>query len=78
MGVQLAKTMGASTFVVTATSGAANIALVKALGADLVIDDKEQEIFDALADNSVDIVRTACALLLSSRHACSFAKVQVR
>lgn len=54
IGIQLAKALGA-TRVVTAASGA-GIDLVKALGADLVIDYKTQEIFDALPDNSVDVV----------------------
>eukprot|EP01047_Picozoa_sp_COSAG01_P060717 COSAG01_NODE_7485_length_3190_cov_2.884180_4_plen_149_part_00 len=52
IGVQLAKALGAAR-VVTATSGAANIALAKQLGADVVIDYKEQDIFDALPDDSV-------------------------
>eukprot|EP01065_Artemidia_motanka_P000737 TRINITY_DN10340_c0_g1_i1.p1 TRINITY_DN10340_c0_g1~~TRINITY_DN10340_c0_g1_i1.p1 ORF type:complete len:361 (+),score=133.81 TRINITY_DN10340_c0_g1_i1:64-1083(+) len=54
MGIQLAKALGAAR-VVTAASGD-GIQMVKELGADLVIDYKVQEIFDALPDNSVDIV----------------------
>lgn len=52
--IQLAKAMGA-TRVITAASGH-GIELTKSLGADLVIDYHEQEIFDALPDNSVDMV----------------------
>lgn len=54
MGIQLAKALGAAR-VVTAATGA-GIDMVKALGADLVIDYKQQEIFAALPDDSVDIV----------------------
>lgn len=55
MGIQLAKAYGAAK-VITATSGEANIAFVKSLGADVVVDYKKQEIFDALQNDSVDIV----------------------
>ena len=55
IGVQLAKALGAAR-VVTATSGAANIALAKQLGADVVVDYKKQDIFAALPDDSVDVV----------------------
>lgn len=44
IGVQLAKALGAKR-VVSSTSGAANIALAKAWGADEVIDYKVQDIF---------------------------------
>lgn len=54
IGIQLAKALSAA-HVVTAASGD-GIAFVKSLGADLVIDYTKQELFDALADNSVDIV----------------------
>lgn len=54
MGIQLAKALGAGQ-IVTAASGA-GIDMVKELGADVVIDYKKQEIFDALPNNSVDIV----------------------
>jgi NADPH:quinone reductase-like Zn-dependent oxidoreductase len=47
--------LGAGT-VVTAASGADNIALVKSLGADVVIDYKVENIFDALQNNSIDVV----------------------
>ena len=47
--------MGAAR-VVTATSGATNIALAKSFGADLVIDYKVEDIFSALPDDSVDLV----------------------
>eukprot|EP01065_Artemidia_motanka_P010490 TRINITY_DN1556_c1_g1_i1.p1 TRINITY_DN1556_c1_g1~~TRINITY_DN1556_c1_g1_i1.p1 ORF type:complete len:359 (+),score=134.11 TRINITY_DN1556_c1_g1_i1:94-1077(+) len=55
IGVQLARVYGAGT-IVTATTGADNIALVKSLGADVVTDFKKINIFDALANNSVDVV----------------------
>lgn len=55
IGVQLAKAYGAGR-IVTATSGAANIALVKSFGADVVIDYKVQNIFDAMANESIDVV----------------------
>lgn len=54
MGIQLAKALGA-TRVVTAASGK-GIPFVKGLGADVVVDYKQQELFDALPDNSVDVV----------------------
>eukprot|EP00756_Hemistasia_phaeocysticola_P014668 Hpha_TRINITY_DN15350_c3_g2::TRINITY_DN15350_c3_g2_i1::g.88831::m.88831 len=54
IAIQLAKALGAGR-VVTAASGA-GIDMVKSLGADLVVDYKKQEIFDALPNNSVDIV----------------------
>lgn len=55
IGVQLAKAFGAGT-VVTAASGADNIALVKSFGADVVIDYKVENIFDSMANNSIDLV----------------------
>lgn len=55
IGVQLAKALGAA-HIVTAATGADNIALMKSYGADVVIDYKQQNIFDALPDNSVDLV----------------------
>ena len=57
IGVQLAKAFGAGS-IITSTSGAANIALAKSLGATQVFDYKVQDIFDggALPDNSVDVV----------------------
>jgi len=54
MGVQLAKALGAS-HVVTAATGE-GIALMKKLGADTVIDYHKQDLFDALDDDSVDVV----------------------
>lgn len=54
MGVQLAKALGA-TRVITAATGD-GIALMKALGADVVVDYHKQELFSVLADDSVDIV----------------------
>ena len=54
MGIQLAKAFGAN-YVVAAASGA-GMAFVKSIGADRVVDYKVQNIFEALPDNSVDIV----------------------
>lgn len=54
LSIQLAKALGATRVVTAAT--AAGIAFAESLGADLVIDYKKQDIFDALPDNSVDIV----------------------
>jgi len=55
VGIQIAKAYGAGK-IITATSGAANIAFVKSLGADQVVDYHQQEIFSALQNNTVDIV----------------------
>jgi NADPH:quinone reductase-like Zn-dependent oxidoreductase len=54
-GIALAKAYGA-TNIWTATTGDKGTAFVKGLGATLVVDYKKQDIFDALADNSVDFV----------------------
>lgn len=54
IGIQLAKALGASK-VVTAATGA-GIDVMKRLGADVVIDYHKQELFDALNDDSVDVV----------------------
>jgi len=54
MAIQLAKVYGAE-HVVTAATGM-GIELVKSLGADLVFDYHKVEMFDALLDDSVDIV----------------------
>jgi len=54
IGIQLAKALSAA-HVITAASGD-GIAFVKSLGADWVIDYSKQDLFDALPDNSVDIV----------------------
>jgi len=54
IGIQLAKALTAA-HVITAASGD-GIAFVKSMGADWVIDYAKQEMFDALPDNSVDIV----------------------
>jgi len=54
IGIQLAKALTAS-HIITAASGD-GIAFVKSLGAETVIDYAKQELFDALPDNSVDIV----------------------
>jgi NADPH:quinone reductase-like Zn-dependent oxidoreductase len=58
VGLQLAKAWGAK-HIATAASGDASFAFVKELGATYVTDYKTVDIFDTLADNSVDIV---CAL----------------
>ena len=50
-----AKALGAST-VITAATGAEAIGWMHALGADVVVDYEQQEIFDALADDTVDAV----------------------
>jgi len=55
IGIELAKAWGAK-HIATETTGADGIAFVKSLGADIVTDYKVQGIFDALPDNSVDIV----------------------
>jgi NADPH:quinone reductase-like Zn-dependent oxidoreductase len=55
IGIELAKAWGAA-HIATSTSGAAGIAFVKELGATFVTDYKVQDIFDALPDDSVDIV----------------------
>jgi len=54
MGIQLSKALGAAR-VVTAASGT-GISFVKALGADVIVDFKKQDMFDALPDDSVDVV----------------------
>merc|ERR1711920_82516 len=54
IGVQLAKALGAS-HVITAATGE-GIDLMRKLGADTVIDYHKQDIFDALVDDSVDVV----------------------
>jgi NADPH:quinone reductase-like Zn-dependent oxidoreductase len=54
MGVQIAKAMGAKR-VVTACAGE-GIELCKSIGADVVVDYHEQDLFDALPDDSVDLV----------------------
>lgn len=56
MSVQLAKHVFNAAHIVSATSGAANIAFVKSIGADVVVDYKVEEVFAALPDDSVDIV----------------------
>ena len=55
IGVQLARSLGAGQ-IITSTTGAANVAFAKSLGADKVFDYKVEDIFDAgaLADNSVE------------------------
>lgn len=54
MAIQLAKALGA-THVVTAATGA-GVDFVKSLGADVVVDYHKQDLFEALPDDSVDIV----------------------
>merc|ERR1711904_721070 len=54
LGIQIAKALGAARVITAATEP--NIGLMKQLGADVVIDYHKQDLFDALPDNSVDIV----------------------
>jgi NADPH:quinone reductase-like Zn-dependent oxidoreductase len=54
MGVQLAKALGASRVITAATGD--GIELMKKLGAEIVIDYHKQDLFDALEDDSVDVV----------------------
>ena len=54
-GIALAKAWGAK-HIITATTGAAGTAYVKSLGATMVTDYTKGDIFDALADDSVDYV----------------------
>jgi len=54
LAVQLAKVLGAKR-VITAASGP-GLQMVRSLGADVVVDYRSQELFDALPDDSVDIV----------------------
>eukprot|EP00937_MAST-01D_sp_MAST-1D-sp2_P002987 g2987.t1 len=57
VALQLAKHVYRAGMLVTSTSGADDIALAKALGADVVVDYKSQDdVFAGLADDSVDIV----------------------
>jgi NADPH:quinone reductase-like Zn-dependent oxidoreductase len=56
MAVQLAKHAYNAATVVTAASGADNIAFAKSIGADVVVDYATTEVFDALPDDSIDIV----------------------
>jgi len=55
VGIEIAKAWGAA-HIATATTGAAGIAFVRSLGATMVTDYKKIDIFDALPDDSVDIV----------------------
>jgi|EP00927_Polykrikos_kofoidii_P008807 NADPH:quinone reductase-like Zn-dependent oxidoreductase len=55
MGIELAKAWGAK-HIVTSSTGVEGIAFVKSLGATFVVDYHVQNIFDALPENSVDIV----------------------
>ena len=55
IGLQLAKAWGAK-HIATSTTGAAGEAFVRSLGADIVFDYHKVDIFDALPDNSVDVV----------------------
>lgn len=56
MGVQLAKKAFGAAHVITAASGEENIELVRRLGADVVVDYKVSDVFDATPADSVDIV----------------------
>ena len=55
IGIELAKAWGAK-HIATATTGSAGIAFVRSLGATFVTDYKQQDLWDALPENSVDIV----------------------
>jgi len=54
IGVQLAKALGAGTVITAATGD--GIDFVKGLGADVVVDYHEQNIFDTLGNDTVDVV----------------------
>lgn len=54
VGIQLAKAWGASTVITAAST--ANVALVNALGADIVVDYTKQSIWDVVPNDSVDVV----------------------
>jgi len=54
IGIQLAKALGAGTVITAATGD--GISYVKGLGADVVVDYREQDIFDTLGNDTVDIV----------------------
>lgn len=54
MAVQMAKAMGANRVITSATGD--GIDFVKALGADVVVDYHQQELADALENDSVDVV----------------------
>eukprot|EP00658_Telonema_sp_P-2_P033624 TRINITY_DN24642_c0_g1_i1.p1 TRINITY_DN24642_c0_g1~~TRINITY_DN24642_c0_g1_i1.p1 ORF type:complete len:349 (-),score=75.18 TRINITY_DN24642_c0_g1_i1:498-1544(-) len=55
VAIQLAKSYGAAK-VITATGGPANIAFLKSIGADVVVDYHQADVFSTLANNSVDVV----------------------
>lgn len=55
VAIQMAKAWGAA-HIATATTGAAGIAFVRSLGATIVTDYAKVDIFDALPNNSVDVV----------------------
>ena len=55
VGVQLAKALGA-TKVVTTAGDANGVALMKQLGADLVVNYHDADLFDVLGPDSVDII----------------------
>ena len=55
LGIQMARALGASK-IITAATGAKAIAWMQSLGADVVIDYKERDIFEVLEDDSVDAV----------------------
>lgn len=54
LAIQMARALGAAKVITAATGDA--IPWMHALGADIVVDYKKQELFDALEDNSVDAV----------------------
>merc|ERR1712135_277888 len=52
IGIQLAKALGAGTVITAATGD--GISYVKGLGADVVVDYREQDIFDTLGNGTAD------------------------
>lgn len=58
LAVQIAKALGASK-IITAATGATAIEWMRALGAAVVVDYMEHDIFEAVGDDSLDAVRYA-------------------
>lgn len=54
VGIQLAKAWGAQTVITSASTE--NVALMRKLGADVVVDYTKQSIWDVVPDNSVDVL----------------------
>jgi NADPH:quinone reductase-like Zn-dependent oxidoreductase len=55
LAIQMAKLLGAKK-VITAATGPDTIEWMKALGADIVVDYKNEKIFDSVGDESIDAV----------------------